>query len=205
MHAPRLRDRLRVELESRRLANPRYSIRAFAAFLGTDHSTLSQVLHGRRAVPARRVAAWGHKLQLCPEEVAVYAQGERGPSMRLSVRMGDEYDRVHEWTAEAAELITRIVHWEILQRCRPTAVAPDCRRLASELCVTVDDVQNALTRLLRLRLVAVGTTGEWVDLTGGDALTAPTFRQLALRRIRESAGITPDGVPWDVGFSPATR
>lgn len=75
----------------------------------------------------------------------------------------------------------------------------DCRRLAAELRVTIDEVQSALTRLLRVRLVTLRTTGEWVDLTGDGALTTSTFRQLALRRIRESAAISPAGVRRDVG------
>jgi hypothetical protein len=75
----------------------------------------------------------------------------------------------------------------------------DCRRLAAELRVTIDEVQSALTRLLRVRLVALRTTGEWGDLTGDGALTTSTFRQLALRRIRESAAISAAGVPRDMG------
>lgn len=42
------RARLRQEFESRRRKNPRYSLRALAMFLNTDHSTLAQILRGAR-------------------------------------------------------------------------------------------------------------------------------------------------------------
>ena len=38
------------EFARRRGANPRYSLRAFAAYLGMEHSTLSQLLRGRRPI-----------------------------------------------------------------------------------------------------------------------------------------------------------
>jgi hypothetical protein len=194
MSSLRLGDRLRTELEGRRVLNPRYSARAFAAYLAADHSTLSQVLLGRRAATAEQVRAWGHKLQMGSEEIAVYTRAECAPRMR----MGAASDPMREWMAEAAEVMTQVVHWEIVRRCRVNAHSPDCRVLATEVGVTVDDVQNALARLLRLRLMAIRDSGEWSDLTGDAALTESAFRQLALRRIRESAGVTPAGVAREV-------
>ena len=48
---------LRAEYEQRLLRNRRFSLRAFAALLGMDSSTLSQILRGRRRLSARMTAA----------------------------------------------------------------------------------------------------------------------------------------------------
>jgi len=48
--AERLRTILANEFLRRRCANPRYSLRAFARSVGVEHSTLSQLLRGKRAM-----------------------------------------------------------------------------------------------------------------------------------------------------------
>lgn len=58
------RQRLEAEFAQRRQRNARYSLRAFARDLGTDHSTLSQILRERRALSARKVALLGRRLRL---------------------------------------------------------------------------------------------------------------------------------------------
>ena len=55
---------LTAELDRRRSANRRYSLRAFARDLSVDHSTLSQLLHGKRRLTVRTVRAVGARLGL---------------------------------------------------------------------------------------------------------------------------------------------
>jgi hypothetical protein len=61
---------LKSEVERRCRNNPRYSLRAFARHLGTDHSTLSQILRRRRNLTARMVRSFGTRLRLGPEAIA---------------------------------------------------------------------------------------------------------------------------------------
>src|SRR3954468_19740013 len=68
----RFRNRLQREFDQRRQANERYSLRAFAAFLGTDHSTLSQILRSQRPLPLTRMRSWAKKLGLDSETTAAY-------------------------------------------------------------------------------------------------------------------------------------
>jgi transcriptional regulator with XRE-family HTH domain len=70
------RERLNSEFAARRLNNPRYSLRAFATFLDTDHSTLSQVLKGSRRAPVKQLRAWCRRLGISPEEITVYLAAE---------------------------------------------------------------------------------------------------------------------------------
>ena len=64
------RDQLRREFERRRENNPRYSLRAFARSIGTDHSTLSQILRGRRRLTQRTIARLGANLRLTSGAIA---------------------------------------------------------------------------------------------------------------------------------------
>jgi len=58
--------RLRAEFKKRQSRNIRYSLRAFARDLGTDHATLSQILRGRRRLSPRMVRHFGVRLRLEP-------------------------------------------------------------------------------------------------------------------------------------------
>jgi DNA-binding transcriptional regulator YdaS (Cro superfamily) len=60
---------LQAELDRRRSVNRRYSLRAFARSLATDHSTLSQILRGRRRLTARGVRTLGAALKLSRREL----------------------------------------------------------------------------------------------------------------------------------------
>jgi len=79
------RDWLSQELEKRRRVNPRYSLRPFATLLGIDHSTISQVLRGKRRVPVA-VRRWDKRLGLTAEEVAAYVAIEHVPDASITKR-----------------------------------------------------------------------------------------------------------------------
>jgi transcriptional regulator with XRE-family HTH domain len=181
MTAPNFRERLRQELESRRSKNPRYSLRALATFLGTDHSTLSQVLRGTRPVPARRIRSWAKKLGCGREETTVYIAAEHVPDAQTAER----HQQLRQWTAEALSVVSDPVHWRILRLSRAADFQADCRWIAEETDSTVDQVNLALSRLLRLGLLEMSAAGKWKDLTGLRRLTEPEFRKLALARVRE--------------------
>lgn len=61
---------LRAELERRQAANARYSLRSFARDLHVDHSSLSQILRGRRRLTGRSVRALGRRLRLAAPQIA---------------------------------------------------------------------------------------------------------------------------------------
>jgi hypothetical protein len=53
--------------------------------------------------------------------------------------------------------------------------------------VSVDEVNIAFSRLLRLRLIAANGQNSWTDLTGIPQLTEREFLAMALARVRERA------------------
>ncbi len=177
------RERLREEFESRRKYNPRYSIRALALFLDTDHSTLAQILRGIRRVPASHIRRWAKKLEISPEEAAAYIAAEHVADPRTAQRQ----HQLRHWTAEAMALTSEPAHWEILRLCRTPQFRTDCRWIARRIGTSVDEVNLALSRLLRLGLLQVDSAGDWKDTTGLRSLTPREFRKLALARVRKES------------------
>lgn len=100
---------LQEELEQRRERNPRYSLRAFARYLGTDHSTLSQILRRRRTLSAQMMRRLAGRLRLSPgllNEACAQHQAEtvlrlvgsrafRPDSRWLAIRTGLQVDAVN--------------------------------------------------------------------------------------------------------------
>ena len=68
-----VRDALQNEFDRRRANNPRYSLRAFARFVGTDHATLSQILRGVRRLTPSMIRRLGPRVQISPADVEAEA------------------------------------------------------------------------------------------------------------------------------------
>jgi hypothetical protein len=190
MQASPFRRRLEAEFRARRAKNPRYSLRAFAAFLGTDHSSLSQILRSLRRIPARQIRSWGKKLAMLREETAAYIAAEYVPDGPASRRQ----DQLRHWTAEAMAIVTGDLHRQMLCLTRTRGFRPDCRWIARHTGADVDQVNVALSRLLRLRLLEITSMGAWKELTGLKDLNRESFLSLALTRVREKAA--EDGIEF---------
>jgi transcriptional regulator with XRE-family HTH domain len=184
MRALQFQDRLHREFQSRRQINPRYSLRAFAAFLGADHSTLSQVLRGRRSVPLRQLRRWGKNLGIPSEEIAAYIAAQYVPHPSIRERQ----EQLRHWTSEALAIMNHPTHWQLVRLSQRPEFRPDCRWVAKQIGVSIDEVHIALSRLLQLRLLQIGRTARWeVLLTGSERISEDHFRKLALTRVRERA------------------
>ena len=170
---------MNFEYTARKQANPRHSLRAFAKFMNVDHSTLSKILKGDRRATVHQIRAFGKVLGMSAEEIAVYLAAEHVPDAAATKREA----QLRHWTAEALAIVGGRVHLEIVRLSREPRFRPDCRWIADQAGVSVDDVNLALTRLLRLGMI----DGQWKDLTGLRPLTESAFRKLALAKVREKA------------------
>jgi hypothetical protein len=129
---------------ARKQANPRYSLRAFARFLGTDHSTLSQVMKGRRRATVKQIRDIGKKLGSSSEEISVYLAAEHVPDPSTTERNA----QLRHWTAEALAVITGRAHWEIVRLSRERDFRADCRWIAAQAGVSVDEANLATVNIV---------------------------------------------------------
>lgn len=117
------------------------------------------------------------------EEIALYVAAESALLPAEHARQ----ERLRHWAAEAASLTREPIHLRILGLSRRADFRADCRWIARELNVNVDEVNIAFSRLLRLRLIAANGAEKWMDLTGMPHLAEREFLDMALARVRESA------------------
>jgi hypothetical protein len=176
-------DYLRREFEARKEKNARYSLRAFAALLGADHATLSQVFRGTRQVPIAKINVWSRRLGLDREEAQAYIAAAHCPDDATLVRQ----HQLRHWSAEALAVVTDRTHFEIVRLLHLPEFRNDSRWIAEQAGSTVDQVNIALQRLLRLGLIRMISGEAWHDLTGLRALSEKAFHRVALARVRKMA------------------
>lgn len=171
--------RLLAEYEFRRAANRRYSLRAFARFLGVDHSTLGQILRGQRPAPSASIRAFGGRIGLGPEEISAYVAAEHLPSEEHL----DRLSQLRHWTAEALAVASQPLHYRISQLTARADFQPDLRWIAERAGATVDEIAIAVQRLLRLGLLRMDGP-RWVCAASSGE---DDFRAQALERVRRLA------------------
>ncbi len=175
-------EKLQIEFDARKAKNARYSLRAFAASLGAEHATISQILRRTRPIPAGRIREWALKLGMMPEEAAIYVAASHAASPEDSRRA----QQLLHWTAEALAVMNESIHFDLLRLTRDPAFQPDVRWISQQTGVSVDAVNTALTRLLRLHLLEMAVDA-WKDRTGITELTERNVCKLALERVRQAA------------------
>jgi transcriptional regulator with XRE-family HTH domain len=158
---------LQSELARRCGRNPNYSLRAFAMHLNVDHSTLSQWLRGRRPIAARNIESIGELLGLEPDVIKAYVDH----AVRSDAPNGMWY-----LTPDTMSLVAEWYHFAILELTRLESFRPDTRWIARVLGISVDEVNVALQRLIRLDLLDMETASRWVDKSGDARVSIDTLR-----------------------------
>ena len=133
-----MRSILQQEFNRRRTRNPRYSLRAFAAALGTHHSTLSQLLQARRRLTPRTIIRLGKRLGLADGAIRAACLTEHCASIRRLV--GDPRFRADSrWIAMMTGIplddVNIALHW-LLYSGELTMAAPRTWTLSEKTDVT---------------------------------------------------------------------
>jgi transcriptional regulator with XRE-family HTH domain len=172
---PSFRTHLQAELARRCAANAKYSLRAFARDLNTNHATLSQILRAERSLTPRTITELGTALKLPADVVQRYCTSE--PAATPAVRNGAAL-----LTRDAAEVLGEWHHFALLELTHLESFRPDVRWISRVLGISTDVVAAALSRLLRLRLLEMdGPT--WVDVSGDAIVHVDDFTRTAIARL----------------------
>jgi len=170
------RQRLQRELALRCNRNPRYSLRAFAGFLGVDHASLSQMLRGRRAISASAVRRFGGRLGLGVDEIEAHSRQvglEPAGAEASDASIATAWDALGEWHAFA-----------LLELMRLREFRPDLRWVARVLGVTLEQAQIAVQLLLRTGYLRM-EGAQWHCLAGDAVQREETFTAQLLERLGE--------------------
>lgn len=172
---------LQEELARRCSKNAQYSLRAFAAQLDLDHSTLSQILRGKRALTPRTIEKIGAKVGLSADAVAAHAERE----VRMPAADRRVLQEVQELTRDTLRLIADGHHYAILELTRLEVFKPDTRWIARVLGLTPDEVNLAVTRLVHLGLLEMVDSRRWLDTSGYTMASFEDFSRVAIERLSE--------------------
>jgi uncharacterized protein (TIGR02147 family) len=172
---------LQSEFAKRLSTNPQYSLRSFAMQLGINHSTVSQLLRGKRALTPRMIKTLGGRLGLRPEEIEAFIARERQASETVVSR------EIRWLTMETVALLSDSSHRTILEMTSMEGFVPDTRWIARALDLTVDEVNMALSRLTRLGLLEMASADRWVDRSEAGLSNRDGFAQQVIRRLSEQA------------------
>lgn len=77
---------LREAFAQRVARNPRYSVRAFARWLGIHHSTLARVMARTRGLSAGRIESLAQELQLSQEDIRAVIEAEYARKVLAATR-----------------------------------------------------------------------------------------------------------------------
>lgn len=173
-----LHERLRAAMRR----NPRFSLRSFAKQLGIDHSTLSQILRGRRRLSARALEAVGKRMGLGEEVLHAYAESSRKKAD--SKRLPEKFRSFH-FDLDTFQLLCVRHHYAILELIQVQGFKTDSRWIAKTLGIAVEDVNIALQRLLRLGLLEMSGRDRWIDQSGDAEFHSAALTEAACNQMNQ--------------------
>jgi uncharacterized protein (TIGR02147 family) len=172
---------LQAELARRCSTNSQYSLRSFALQLQVDHSTLSQILRGKRLMSDRMIRKLGERLALDCPTIDAFIMREKLDAPPTRSSQGEIKQLAHD----TVSLISNIYHYSILELIRLPEFKPDSRWIARVLNLRVDEVNLALARLLRLGLLEMVEAEKWVDTSGSTTTSAEDFANAAIQHLAQ--------------------
>jgi uncharacterized protein (TIGR02147 family) len=190
--------------------NPRYSLRAFARFLGVSHTVLSLVMNGKRNLSKKALEKISDKLSLSPIEASELFK------TKFNIRpVESQFDQL---SLDTFSLISDWEHYAILSLLEIPQARFNHFWMAKRLGITPLRTKMAMDRLLRLGLVKRFRNGKYKQVSKPikieNKISTPATRkfqkqllELALEsidndpmEIRDMSSITfamnPKDVPW---------
>jgi hypothetical protein len=128
-----IEEMLRNAYRLRKASNVRFSQRAFALQLDVDSGSLSQILSGRRRLSPRATIAFLRRL----------GRGENESRMAALESAGAAHER------------------RLIRQVRRPDFVPGSQKLARRVRLSIDDINAALTRLLRKGTIQMTSPTVW--------------------------------------------
>ncbi len=146
---------LEAELVRRCERNPHYSLRAFANFLDIDHSTLSQLIRGKRKITSAMQERLGQKLGLGPKELKNF-----DPTLNYSEVTLDLFEVTSEW-----------FYFAIMELMLIKDFKPEPEWISERLGLDIEETKLAILRLVKVGFIEIDESGRWIDISAKNVTT----------------------------------
>ncbi len=146
------RQMLQQSLLERCRKNPTYSLRAFARSLKISPSALSAMINGKRKITNKMMHRLGLELSLEMSQIESFSQTDEAEAIAHQIKL-DTFAIISEW-----------YHYAILELMRLEHFKSDPKWIAQTLGLTKSEVNIAIERLIRVRLIKINENGSYIDL-----------------------------------------
>jgi uncharacterized protein (TIGR02147 family) len=148
---------LQEEYTKRCGKNPSYSLRAFAALLDLDSSSVSQILTGKRKASAKLALGIFEKLGVHPtiaQRILGSLKPTAGrPSNQTKKKQSTPEPNYGQLTLDAFAVVADWYHYAIMELTVTEGFKNDPQWIARSLNISVIEVKVAIERLMRLELI----------------------------------------------------
>ncbi|HVJ65733.1 MAG TPA: DUF4423 domain-containing protein [Bdellovibrionota bacterium] len=155
MQAPYYLERIEGEFRRRQEANPAYSLRSFAKFLGLDSSTLASILRRKRGLPLKSAERVAQKLGMSPAQKQEFVRSVY--HARASLAGTDAIPQLAPASLLKEELHYRIIaeweHYAVYSLLESRGSRTEVAWIADRMGITPARAENVLNRLLEAGLV----------------------------------------------------
>jgi uncharacterized protein (TIGR02147 family) len=164
------RETLRLILKGRATQNPRYSLRAFARDLDLVPSRLSEIMNKKQGLSRRAAERIAQKLGFKDDNYELFcdsvsslharAENERKLATIRLVKHQSDAASIYRMRSDTFAIISDWYHLAILELMKLKSFRQDIRWIATELKVSPIQIELAIDRLLRMKLLTKDGSGK---------------------------------------------
>jgi uncharacterized protein (TIGR02147 family) len=156
--------KLKEDLSLKQKANPQYSLRAYARFLGVHSSTLSQVLSGKRALPIKNVTNVAKRLNLSPKEHTLFFESFYQIKTNLDDIQIQQNEQRFMLDESYAKVIAEWEHYAVLTLFDIDGFSATKEEMANRLGITKNRIEVVLNNLLVCELLKITPEGKLIKV-----------------------------------------
>lgn len=174
-----IRNRILSSLQQLQKNNSRFSLRAYAKRIGVSAGALSAMLNGKRTITKKMALKFVEKLSLDPQE-----KSELIGSFQKSTLQKKNTIEYLKLTTDQFRLIADWEHFAILSLIKTKNFQSEPQWIATRLGVSITRVNQALTRLIDLKLVTRNSKGQ-LSRTKNNFRTSDDIIDFGLRKAND--------------------
>lgn len=155
--------KMREGLSLKQRNNPHYSLRAYARDIGIHPATLSQIINGKRALPAKDSEKVIEKLNLTPREKSLFLDSLLKGKSYNEIEISEEDNRLL-LDESYYKIIAEWEHFAVLELFQIEDFQRTKEDVAKRLDLTANRTEVVITNLMTGKLIEIDEDGKLVKI-----------------------------------------